>query len=82
MFEGISSLTCNKITLTLELRSSLYGLQNPSIKNRATAKLSSIFAPQIINISTLPLICFESNSNLFRIFLHKDFKVCYNHPLC
>ena len=30
-------------------------------------KLLSIFVSEIINTSTLPLICFESNSNLFRI---------------
>ena len=70
-----------------ELRSSLYGVQNPSMKNWPTGKLSSI--SEIISMSALPLICSESNPNLFRIefmfkwakisllrlSLRKDFKV-------
>ena len=66
-FEGMSSLTYNKMSSPFELRSSLYGVQNPSIKNSPTGKLSSIFLSEIINTSTLLLNCFESNSYLFRI---------------
>ena len=63
----MSSLTYNKTLLPFELQSSLYGIQNLSIKNWPTGKISSIFVSEIVSTSTLHLICSESNPNLFRI---------------
>ena len=76
------------------LWSSLYSVQNTSIKIWRTEKLSLILVSEIINTSTLPLIWSESNSNFFRIeflfrwpkinllrlSLRKEFKVLLQSP--
>ena len=72
----MSSLTYNKMPPPFELRSILYGVQNPSIKNWPIGEVSSIFVSEMINTSTLPLICCENNSNLFQIeFVFKWAKI-------
>ena len=65
----MSSLTYNKTLPPFELQSSLYGIQNLSIKNWPTGKISLIFVSEIVSTSTLHLICSESNPNLFRIYV-------------
>ena len=50
-FEGMFSLTYNKIPPPFELQTSLHGVHKPSIKDLPSGKLSSIFISEIDNVA-------------------------------
>ena len=64
-FDGIWLRTNNIIPPPFDVRSSLYGSENPSIKNCEVGNVSSILVSEIIRMSILPLKISTSCSNLF-----------------